>query len=373
MPPVLIDLRSAEDRRDVVHRAVQTLAEGGLVAFPTETVYGLAASALDEDAVCRLVATKDRTAAKPLTLAIKSADEARDYAPDMCLLAQRLARRCWPGPVTLVVDDSHPESLVRQLPPKVQQAVSPRQTIGLRVPGHEVILDVLRMLAGPLCLSSANRAGMPEAVTAKEVLDAFGDELDLVVDDGPCRFGQPSSVVRVNQGKYKVLRPGVVPERTLRRLSSFLILLVCTGNTCRSPMAEVLCRDMLAKRLKCKIDELEDRGVLVMSAGIAAMLGGRASGEAVHLMTEMGLDLSGHETQPLTEPLVRHADVIFGMTHSHREAVVAQWPSAAERTCLLSVDGSDICDPIGAPLEQYRRCAAQIQAELKKRVKELPL
>ena len=108
MPPVVIDLRSAEDWRDVVHRAVQALAEGGLVALPTETVYGLAASALDEDAVCRLLAAKDRTAAKPLTLAIKSADEARDYAPDMCPLAQRLARRCWPGPVTLVVDDSHP-------------------------------------------------------------------------------------------------------------------------------------------------------------------------------------------------------------------------------------------------------------------------
>jgi tRNA threonylcarbamoyl adenosine modification protein (Sua5/YciO/YrdC/YwlC family) len=373
MPPVVIDLRSAEDWRDVVHRAVQALVEGGLVAFPTETVYGVAASALDEDAVCRLLAAKDRTTAKPLTLAIKSADEARDYAPDLCRLAQRLARRCWPGPITLVVDDSHPESLVRQLPPKVQQAVSPQQTIGLRVPGHQVILDVLRMLAGPLVLSSANRAGMPEAVTAAQVIDAFGDELNLVVDDGPCRFGQPSSVVRVNRGQYEVLRAGVVPERTLRRLSSMIVLLVCTGNTCRSPMAELLCRNLLAKRLNCGMEELEDRGVLVMSAGIAAMLGGRASSDAVKVMAELGLDLSGHETQPLTEPLVRHADVIYTMTRAHREAIVNQWPSAAERTWLLSSDGTDICDPIGAPPERYRRCAAEIQAGLKSRVNELEL
>jgi protein-tyrosine phosphatase len=373
MPPVVIDLQSAEDRRDVVHRAVQALAEGGLVAFPTETVYGVAASALEEDAVCRLLAAKDRTAVKPLTLAIKSADEARDYAPDMCPLAWRLARRCWPGPVTLVIDDSHPESLVRRLPRRVQEAVSPKQSVGLRVPGHRVILDVLRMLAGPLTLTSANRAGMPEAVNAKAVSDTFGDELSLVVDDGPCRFGQPSSVVRVNRGKYEVLRAGVVPERTLRRLSSFLVLLVCTGNTCRSPMAEMFCRDMLAKRLKCKMDELEDRGVLVMSAGIATTFGGRASSEAVQLLAEMGLDLSSHETQPLTEALVRHADVIYTMTRSHREAIVAQWPAAAERTCLLAVDESDICDPIGAPPEYYRRCAAQIQAELRTRINELPL
>ena len=264
----------------------------------------------------RLLAAKGRAAAKPLTLAIKSADEARDYAPDLCSLGRRLARRCWPGPITLVVDDSHPESLVRQLPPAVQQAVSPEQAIGLRVPGHQVVLDVLRMLAGPLCLSSANRAGMPEATTAQAVIDTFGNEIDLVVDDGPCRFGQPSSVVRVSHGRYEVLRAGVVPERTLRRLSSLLILFVCTGNTCRSPMAELLCRDMLAKRLNCKIDELEDRGVMVMSAGIAAMLGGTASSEAVQVMDDLGLDLRSHETQILTEPLVRHADVIYTMTRA---------------------------------------------------------
>jgi len=92
MPPVVIDLRSADDRRDVVHRAVQSLAEGGLVAFPTETVYGVAACALQEGAVERLMACKDRTAAKPLALAIKSADEALDYAPDFCPLAGDVGR-----------------------------------------------------------------------------------------------------------------------------------------------------------------------------------------------------------------------------------------------------------------------------------------
>ena len=149
MPPVVIELRNAEDWRDVVHQAVQSLAEGKLVAFPTETVYGVSASALDEEAVQRLVDVKGRQPGHALTLAIKSADEARDYAPEMSLLAQRLARRCWPGPVTLVVDDIHPDSLLHQLPAGVQHWVSPERTVGLRVPGHQVILDVLQMLCRP--------------------------------------------------------------------------------------------------------------------------------------------------------------------------------------------------------------------------------
>lgn len=373
MPPVVIDLGKTEDRRDVVHRAVQALAEGRIVAFPTETVYGMAASALDERAVAALVEAKGRRAGHPLTLAIRGADEARDYAPDMSMLAQRLARRCWPGPITLVVDDSHPESLVRQLPGGVQEAVSPKQTVGLRVPGHQVILDVLRMLAGPLALSSANRSGQAEPVTAADVVDALGEQVELVLDDGPCRFGQPSSVVQVVDDQYEVLRVGVVPERTLRRLSCMMLLLVCTGNTCRSPMAEILCRDILAKRLGCSLGELEDRGMIVSSAGIAAMMGSYASPEAVQAMFEMGLDLRGHETQPLSETLVRHADVIYTMTQSHREAIVAQWPGAAERTCLLATSGADVSDPIGGPLQRYRQCAAQIRSELEARLDELEL
>jgi protein-tyrosine phosphatase len=308
-----------------------------------------------------------------MSLAIRGADEARDYAPDMSPLARRLARRCWPGPVTLVINDSHPESLVRQLPPGVQRAVAPQDTIGLRVPGHQLVLDVLHMLSGPLVLSSANHSGQPDALTAAQVLDAFPDSLDLVLDDGPCRFGQPSSVVRVTGNQFEVLRAGVVPEKTLKRLSSSMILFVCTGNTCRSPMAEAICRDLLAKRLHCSPEGLEDRGVVVASAGVAAMAGGRASPESVQVMAEMGLSLADHEAQPLTEPLVRHADVIFVMSRSHREAILAQWPGAADRTRLLCSDGSEVCDPIGGPLERYRRCAVQIQSELGPRLEDFEL
>jgi protein-tyrosine phosphatase len=369
----VIDLQRADDPRDVVHRAVQALAEGGIVAFPTETVYGLAVSAYHEDAAVRLKTVKGRRECQPWTLAVKSADEALDYLPEMPPIAWRLARRCWPGPITLVVSASHPDSMLRRLPPTITESVVQNDMVGMRVPAHPTILDVMRMLAGPLILTSANRSGEPDAATAAEVVSGLGDSVQLVLDDGPSRYGQPSTVVKVANGRLEVLRVGVVPEATLRRMARFMLLLVCTGNTCRSPMAELLTQKLIAERLQCPVSELELQGVVVMSAGLSAAAGGRPSPEAVSVMESMQLDLSGHESRPVTEQLVRQADLIWTMTSAHRDAIVREWPDAAPRTRLVRGDQRDVPDPIGGPPDLYRQCAEQLRVELEARVRELEI
>ena len=373
MTPVVIDTRAAQDPRDVVHRAVEALTGGRLVAFPTETVYGLAASALDEAAMDRLIQAKGRGQGHPFTLAVRSAEEALDYAPDLSPMGRRLSRRCWPGPLTLVAENHHPESLLAQLPARVRQAVVPNGTVGLRVPAHPLILDVLRMLTGPVALTSANQNGKPEAITAEEVVSAFGEQIDLVLDGGRSRLGQPSSVVRVHETSYEILRAGVVTEQHLKRLSSLMILIVCTGNTCRSPMAEVIGRHLLAEKIGCAESDIEEHGVMIASAGIAAMAGGRASSQGIEVMEKMGLNLGTHSAQPVSEQMVRHADLILTMTRGHREALLAQWPDAASRTEVLRLDGKDVTDPIGESVAEYQRCAEQIRKELEARIEGIAL
>jgi protein-tyrosine phosphatase len=236
-----------------------------------------------------------------------------------------------------------------------------------------MVLDILRMLVGPIVLTSANPSGGADPVTAEEVVASLGDSVQLVLNDGQSRLGQPSTVVKVDDQGLKILRAGVVSEQTLKRLSSLMIVIVCTGNTCRSPMAEAMCRKMIADRLGCKPADLNDHGVMVMSAGLSAMMGARPSPEGVTVLEKMGLNLSDHESQPLTAQLVRHADIIWTMTRSHRLAIASQWPEALGRTFVLSEDQSDIADPIGGPLEFYERCAQQIKIELEKRVAKLDL
>lgn len=150
------------------------------------------------------------------------------------------------------------------------------------------------------------------------------------------------------------------------------VLFVCTGNTCRSPLAEVLCKKLLAERLGCAVGELPQRGFLVLSAGVAAMMEGAAAEEAVAVAQAHGADLSGHRSRPLTADLVAQADYLVGMTAGHVQAVAQQFPRLGPRPRLLSPEGEDVPDPVGCDLAVYQECAGRLWDHLQRFVAELP-
>lgn len=368
--PLVIPLRQAEEPRDLVHRCVQALAEGRLVALPTETIYGVAASTLVPEAVDRLATLKGRKAGHAFTLAIKSGEELWDYVPNLNRVAWRLAQRAWPGPLTLVLEYSETASAVQRFAPGVRELVCPERTIGFRVPRHFFIAEVLRLLPAPLVLTSVNRSGEPPAMTAEEAVRKL-PELDIIFDDGPPQLGTASTVVRVYDGGWNILRPGALSEEYIRRMAAAVVLFVCTGNTCRSPMAEAICRQLLAERLGCSSDDLERLGLIISSAGLEAYCGDSASAEAVQIMQERGLDIRGHVSRPLSERFVREADCVFAMTKALRDTIVAQWPDTADRVFLLHPEGKDIRDPFGGTIEAYRQSAVMIEEAIQRRCGEL--
>lgn len=355
-----------------VAQAAEILRQGGLVGFPTETVYGLAANAGLPDSLARLHEVKHRPPDQPSTLHIGAKSQVDRYVPGLSLLDKEFLRKAWPGPLTVIFDlkPLAQKQLQEIIPSHQWQALYRDGTIGIRLPDQPVAQQLLSALDDPIVAPSANIANQPAPNCAEDVLQQLDGQIDLLLDAGPTRYAKSSTIIRLSDGDMEILRPGVLDEGTLTRMRSLTILFVCTGNSCRSPMAQGLCCKALAEKIDCPIDELSQKGYKVLSAGVMAFDGGPASAEAVQACREAGVDISQHRAQRLTQDLVSRADYVFVMDRSHGKGVTDTWPQAAERTQLLGGE-NDIADPIGGDLDVYRSCAQQIDRGVHERLNEI--
>jgi L-threonylcarbamoyladenylate synthase len=186
--------------QDEIRKAAEIIRAGGLVVFPTETVYGLGANALDAAAVNKIYALKGRPGTSPLIVHVASVEQARELAAEWNEDADKLAHQYWPGPLTLVVPKRRviPDAVTAGLP-----------TVGLRMPRHLVALELLRLAGLPIAAPSANRFTQLSPTTAEHVREAFGADTPFLLDGGPCEVGLESTVVAVTNDGLEVLRPGM--------------------------------------------------------------------------------------------------------------------------------------------------------------------
>jgi protein-tyrosine phosphatase len=193
-----------------------------------------------------------------------------------------------------------------------------------------------------------------------------------LVDGGRCQYKENSTVVKIGKMGMEILRAGVYSKTTLEEKSKVKFLFVCTGNTCRSPMAEGMFRKYLAEKLDCSIDLLEEKGYKVHSAGTMRMAGVPASAESVAACTAKGVDITGHESQPLSTQLIEESDFIFVMTKAHRQYVLALSDEAGGK-CQLLAGEKEVADPIGQSQKVYNDCVQMIEDAVKKRVSGLAI
>jgi L-threonylcarbamoyladenylate synthase len=193
------------DSREI-ERAAKFLRSGCLVAFPTETVYGLGANALDPEAVARVYTVKGRPSASPLIVHVASIEMAQSLAAKWPEMAERLARRFWPGPLTLVVEKQ------AAIPDIVTANLA---TVGLRMPAHPIALALIRAAGVPLAAPSANRFTQLSPTTAEHVRQSLGSDVDFILDGGHCQVGIESTVLSLAEAKPILLRPGGISRTEL--------------------------------------------------------------------------------------------------------------------------------------------------------------
>jgi L-threonylcarbamoyladenylate synthase len=324
MPALRHDLRGG-DAAALATTIAERLSAGEIVVLPTETVYGFAASLQHAAALERLHRALGRGGDEPFVSHLAGRDDFERFAAPLPEAARRLADRYWPGPLSIVVPVRDPLGGMGG-------------ARAFRVPGHAFARDVAKAMGGAIALAAA------------------------VVDDGAPPLGAPSTVVRCNDGRVSIVREGILSAHEVMHTAADLVLFVCTGNTCRSPLAEALARRSTPEALRVGDDDVLAHGLWFASAGVSAYPGDPASDGSLESAAELGIDLAAHRSQPVTPELARRAARVYCLTGSHREALLAELPECADRIELLRPDGLDIGDPHGRDLRVYRRVRDEIRA-----------
>jgi tRNA threonylcarbamoyl adenosine modification protein (Sua5/YciO/YrdC/YwlC family) len=347
-------------------KAAQALKNGGIVAFPTETVYGLAANFFDEKAVKKLHEVKKRPEGKPFTVQIADRNGMDRFKCEISSLAREFMEKFWPGPLTLIFNT----------------AVSGK--VGIRLPNNRIARELIRQSGTLIAAPSANISGTTPPREAREVLAQFKDKIDIILDAGETQLGKESTVVDFTAVPYRIARIGVIPKEKIAQAEFDFwklkvgpcikkILFVCTGNSCRSAMAE----GYLKKRLK----QVERDDIEVFSRGVSAHGVPGPTSETLEVLKGDGIDMSGHRPTLLSRDDIESADLILAMEDFQIENILQHAPHKKDRVYLLAEFGLwggkvqeaslELPDPIGKPLNVYKDVFGLVKNSIERLVKIL--
>ncbi len=340
----VLKVDSAIPEPEKIAEAARIVRQGGLVIFPTETVYGIAADSNNPKTMDRLREVKRRADGKLFSILIAQRGIIENYSGYTHPNLYKVIDKFWPGPLTVIVP-----------------ARDEGETMGIRMPDHTVALRLVEESGCTIAAPSANLEGKKAPTNCQEALEDLDGLVDLALDSGPVDFGISSTILDFTKTHPTVTRDGVITQQDVdRTINKKCVLFVCTGNSCRSVMAEYL--------LKAKLIGRED--VEVHSAGTSVFFKSLASQETIAVLRERGINAVAHISRPVGNIMLKKSDLIIAMTRAHRAQILERVPSVEKRVYLLKEFAStqrgieadlDVPDPIGQPHTAYAECMTTIE------------
>lgn len=351
----------------IIKRAIDVMKSGGVIVYPTDTLYGFGVDIFNKKAMDRLYYLKGREASKPVSILVNSLVQIEQIAGDLSETEEKIAKKLFPGKVTLIIKVKKELEI-----PKLSHL----KKLGFRIPNFKLTKLLTENMGSAVSTTSVNISSKENVENVKDIISIFGDKIDLILDAGSITSTKGSSVLDLTTEPPTLLRSGDFPrtdivqkigyEVSTKYNGKFLITFVCSGNICRSPMGEGILKKILKKTIFKNIIEVNSAGTLNLQHSPAHL-------HAVKVSEENNVDLHSHISKHLQDKIVRESNIIIVMALDHYTHLRRNYPDFKKKIILLKqwkqskmLSNPSVSDPIGHDEKYFQNTFKEISNEIKR-------
>jgi len=358
-------LDSSNPDKNVIKKSAEVIKSGGIIVYPTDTLYGLGVDITNKQAMDRLYYLKGRKAAKPVSILVNNLEQIEQLVGKLYKIEYNASKLFFPGKITLIISAKDKLSIPR---------MSHLKKLGFRIPQSKTTNMLIEYAGTPISTTSVNISSKENVKNVEDILAIFGDKIDLILDAGPVQSTKGSSILDLTTEPPTLLRKGEISrseivqklgyEISTNYCNKYLITFICSGNICRSPMGEGIIKKIISKSKYRNIVDANSAGTLNISNSPVHI-------NALKVSEDNGIDINAHISKHVQAKIVRESNLIIAMALDHFAYLRRKYPPFKNKIILLkqwkksrTLTNPSISDPIGHDEEFFKKTFVEIETEI---------